>query len=228
MPRKEEREQGATIEWLDRRLVEEYGDPVPPAKRPDPLDELILTVLSQNTNDRNRDRAYGELRRRFPTWAAVLAATPAEVEDAIRVGGLACRKSLRIQRMLGVIAEREGALRLGRLRRMPLPVAREYLLSLSGVGEKTAAIVLLFSCGRPVFPVDTHVLRLTRRLGLIPARTTADKAHALLGAAVPEEMMYRFHLNLIAHGRGICHPRKPECARCCLRKKCPGAFRIDG
>ena len=223
--KKREREQGTLIRWLDRKLVAAYGDRPRPRRPPDPLNELVLTVLSQNTNDRNRDRAYYALRGRLPTWEAVAAAPRAMVEELIRVGGLARQKSERIQAMLGIIREREGALSLRRLCRLPLEEAEEYLRSLKGVGEKTTAIVLLFSCGMPAFPVDTHILRVGKRLGLIPARATADQAHQVLRPAVPEELMYRFHINLIEHGRRICHPRKPACPDCCLCNKCPAAFK---
>ena len=167
------------------------------------------------------------MRGRLPTWEAVAAAPRGQVEELIRTGGLARQKSERIQAMLGVIREREGGLNLRRLCRLPMDEAKQYLRSLKGVGEKTAAIVLLFSCGMPAFPVDTHVLRVGKRLGLIPARATADQAHKLLGPTVPEDLMYRFHLNLIEHGRRICHPRKPACLECCLSKKCPSAFKVN-
>lgn len=224
-PRKKEQEQGTLIRWLDRELAAAYGDRVRPRRPPDPLDELILTVLSQNTNDVNRDRAYSALRGRLPSWEAVAAAPREEVEELIRTGGLARQKSERIQAMLGIIREREGGLTLRRLCRMPMAEAKEYLRSLKGVGEKTTAIVLLFSCGMPAFPVDTHILRVGKRLGIIPARATADQAHEHLRPRVPAELMYRFHINLIEHGRRVCHPRKPACRGCCLSEKCPGAGR---
>jgi len=225
-PRKKKREQGTLIRWLDRKLVAAYGDRVRSRRPGDPLNELVLTVLSQNTNDRNRDRAYLSLRGRLPSWEAVAAAPREQVEELIRTGGLARQKSERIQAMLGIIREREGGLTLRRLCRLPLAEAREYLRSLKGVGEKTAAIVLLFSCGLPAFPVDTHILRVGQRLGIIPARATADQAHAILRPAVPPNLMYRFHINLIEHGRQICHPRKPACSKCCLSKKCPSAGKV--
>jgi endonuclease III len=227
MTRTEDATRRALVRWCDQRLTREYGDQVPPRRRPDPLDELVLTVLSQNTNDVNRDRAYSELRRRWPTWDQVLAAPVSEVEDAIRVGGLARQKSARLQAILREIREREGALSLARLCRLSREDALAYLYSFKGVGDKTAAIVLLFCCGEPVFPVDTHIFRVSRRLGLAPERATAGQAHEIMGAVVPAEAMYRLHLNLIEHGRRTCHPRKPECERCCLRSKCPSAFKVN-
>jgi endonuclease III len=222
----EARTKRALVRWCDGRLRQEFGDRVPPRPRPDPLDELVLTVLSQNTNDVNRDRAYAELRRRWPRWEDLLAADVAEIEDAIRGGGLARQKSARIQAMLRGIADREGKLSLERLRELPRAEALAYLYSFKGVGAKTAAIVMLFACGVPVFPVDTHVLRVGKRLGLLPAPADADQAHEIMGALVPDERMYRFHINLIAHGRATCHARKPECGSCCLRMKCPSAFKV--
>jgi endonuclease-3 len=215
------------IVWCDRSLAREYGDKARPKRRTPPLAELVLTVLSQNTNDRNRDRAFGELTRRFPSWEDVLAAPAESVEDAIRVGGLARQKSRRIQAMLHEIKRREGRLDLRRICRMSREDALSYLYSFKGVGRKTAAIVLLFSCGKPVFPVDTHIFRLSGRLGLLPEKSNPDKAHDVMDELVPDEIKYRFHINMIEHGRNICGARKPLCEDCCLSKKCPQAFRID-
>lgn len=205
-----------------RALAGAYGAKRAPARRsrPPALDELILTVLSQNTNDRNRDRAYRSLRQRFPGWEDVLAAPTPAIVAAIRVGGLAEQKARRIQALLTRVKETDGSLSLERLCAMPQEEARNYLLSFKGVGDKTAACVLLFSCGRPVFPVDTHILRVSQRLGLIPEKASAKQAHELLDARVPDDRKYEFHLNLIAHGRAVCHARKPECTVCCLKSKC--------
>lgn len=211
------------VKWCDKKLLAEYGDKVRPEKRPDPIDELVLTVLSQNTNDVNRDRAYQGLRARFPSWEEVMAAPVEQVEEAIRVGGLARQKSARIKQMLVGIREREGSLSLRRICGMPLVRAREYLHSFKGVGDKTAAIVLLFCCGKPVFPVDTHIHRISKRLGLAPEKADAAKAHRIMGEIVPEGIMYRLHINMIQHGRKICRARKPDCGACCLKAKCPSA-----
>jgi len=216
----------ALVKWCDNKLKGEYGDRKR-KQRPDPLRTLVLTVLSQNTNDVNRDRAFKEFKRRFPGWEDVLAAPVREVEEAIRAGGLAKQKSARIQAMLAEIKEREGGLDLKRICRMPRDQALDYLYSFKGVGKKTAAIVLLFSCGVPVFPVDTHIFRVTRRLGLVPEKANADKAHDIMDELVADDAKYRFHINLIEHGRNICHPRKPECSSCCLNAKCKSAFKIQ-
>lgn len=213
----------ALVRKLDKLLQKEHGDKVPPPGGTDPLDELVLTVLSQNTNDKNRDRAYNELRKRFPAWENVMDARPLDIEDAIRVGGLAKQKSERIKAMLAEIKRREGKLDLGRICEMPRDEALAYLYSFKGVAEKTAAIVMLFSCGEPVFPVDTHIFRVSKRLGLMPEKDDAKKAHKAMGELVPDNIMYRFHINLIEHGRAICSPAKPKCGECCLSRECPSA-----
>lgn len=212
--------------WCDDRLKNEYGDKAPEGN-PDPLDTLILTVLSQNTSDVNRDRAYEALRKDLPFWEDVLRARPAKVEKLIRPGGLAKQKSARIKAMLAEIKKREGKLDLKTVCTMPVEQALEYLYSFKGVGEKTAAVVLLFACGKPVFPVDTHVLRLARRLGLVPETSNANHAHRIMGELVEPPAYYRFHVNLIEHGRRICRARKPQCPGCCLNLKCPSAFRFE-
>lgn len=200
------------------RLAREYGRP---ALRPHhaPVDELVLTVLSQNTNDRNRDVAYFRLRERFPTWDAVREAPVEEVEDAIRPGGLAPTKSVRIHQILEAI----GADDLLWLEHAPLGEAREYLVALPGVGRKTAACVLLFSFGRPDVPVDTHVYRVGGRLGLWPAKAPLVKAHDELARLVGDdgEFAYETHVLLIRHGRRTCVARAPRCAECPLRRMCP-------
>lgn len=212
--------------WCDARLKKEYGDKTH-EENLDPLDTLILTVLSQNTTDVNRDRAYKALRDELPSWEDVLQAKPARVEKLIRVGGLAKQKSVRIKAMLAEIKKREGKLDLTRLCTMPVEKALPYLCSFDGVGEKTAAVVLLFACRKPVFPVDTHVLRLSRRIGLLPENTDASRAHRMMGEIAEPSAYYRFHLNLIEHGRRICRARKPQCPDCCLKSKCTSAFRVE-
>jgi len=204
---------------LHRLLVAAYGER-PHNPDGDPLSELVNTILSQNTNDRNRDVAFQQLRARFPTWEAVRDAPLADVIDAIRPAGLAPTKGPHIQAALRQITAEQGSLSLAFLNEMPLAEARKWLLSLNGVGAKTAAIVLLFSLGRPAFPVDTHVHRLTRRWGLIPQKTSREKAHVLLEALVPVELYWNFHLNVIAHGRQVCHARNPKCGACMLQPYC--------
>jgi endonuclease-3 len=198
------------------RLRTEYGRPVLHAHRA-PVDELILTVLSQNTNDRNRDVAWARLRERFPSWDAVREAPVVEIEDAIRPGGLAPTKAVRIQRILEALGDDD----LCWLEDAPLEEARDYLCELPGVGRKTAACVLLFSFGRPEVPVDTHVYRVTSRLGLIRPGASFDEAHdELLRLADPEDA-YEVHVLLIRHGRRTCTAREPRCAECPLRRMCP-------
>jgi endonuclease-3 len=200
------------------RLAREYGRPVlRPHHRP--IDELVLTVLSQNTNDRNRDVAYFRLRERFPTWDAVREAPVDEVEDAIRPGGLAPTKSVRIHQILDAIGEDD----LLWLADAPLDEARAYLCALPGVGRKTAACVLLFSFGRPDPPVDTHVYRVGGRLGLWPEKAPLVAAHDELARLCGDDgdFAYEAHVLLIRHGRRTCVARTPRCAECPLRRTCP-------
>lgn len=194
-------------------------------RRHAPLDELILTVLSQHTSDVNRDRAYAALRGRFRGWEDVLKARRADVERAIRAGGLARTKSRVIQEILRRVLEDQGRLDLGMLRTMPLAEARAYLLGLRGVGEKTACCVLLFACGRPAFPVDTHIHRIARRLGWVPAKATPQRTHAILAGLIPKTRYLEAHLNLISLGRQICRARAPRCPACPLRRLCRYAAR---
>lgn len=201
------------------QLAAHYGPRVWRGRR-DPLDELIMTILSQNTSDRNSGRAYRELRRRFPSWRAVLDAPTAEVYEAIKAAGLGNIKAPRIQQALHSVEERTGALSLDHLDALPMEEARAWLLGLDGIGPKTAACVLMFALGKPALPVDTHVHRVSLRLGLIGPRVSAEKAHALLEASLPAEAVYAFHLNLIQHGRLICHARGPECGRCPVTRIC--------
>jgi endonuclease III len=200
------------------RLAREYGRPVlRPHHRP--IDELILTVLSQNTNDRNRDVAYFRLRERFPAWDVVREAPVDEIEDAIRPGGLAPTKSVRIKQILEAIGEDD----LLWLADAPLDDARAYLCALPGVGRKTAACVLLFSFGRPDPPVDTHVYRVGGRLGLWPQKAPLLAAHDELARLCGDdgEFAYEAHVLLIRHGRRTCVARVPRCAECPLRRMCP-------
>jgi endonuclease-3 len=206
-------------------LKSEYGDR--PWHPRDPVASLVNTILSQNTNDVNRDRAFEQLRERFPTWEAVRDAPEEELIDAIRPAGLGPTKGPRIQEALRRIAAERGELSLDFLADLPVEEARAWLLDLPGVGPKTAAIVLLFALGRPAFPVDTHVHRVTRRLGLIPEETSREHAHELLEELVPPDIYYAFHLNLIAHGRAVCHARNPEHERCVLRDVCPFYLALD-
>jgi len=218
MPTSESRALRAKILKIHHRLLEAYGDP--PRPRLDPVSELVSTILSQNTNDTLRDRAYDRLRERYPTWEEVRDAPVREIVKAVRVCGLAQQKGPRIKKALRHITRERGELDLSFLGEMPIGEARQWLMSIEGVGPKTAAIVLLFALNSPAFPVDTHVHRVTGRLGLIPPKTSADKAHQILEDLVPPEVYLPFHLNIILHGRQVCHARKPACEACVLRRLC--------
>jgi endonuclease III len=198
------------------RLRELYGQPVNDPHG-HPIAELIRTVLSQNTNDRNRDVAYARLRERFPTWEEVRDAPTEEVEEAIKPGGLSVTKAPRIQEILGRLGDHPD---LDWLAEAPRERALEYLTELPGVGRKTAACVLIFAFGRPEIPVDTHVHRVGGRLGLFRPGASFEEAHDEMLAITPPEDAYELHINLIRHGRAICRPR-PRCGECGLRRMCP-------
>jgi endonuclease III len=200
-------------------LLDFYGEPVWRGPLP-PVDELVSTILSQNTNDLNRDRAFVSLRRNFPTWEGVRDAPPGVVIAAIRTAGLANQKGPRIQQVLREISAERGSLDLLFLKDLPLENARLWLMKFKGVGPKTAAIVLLFSLGRPAFPVDTHIFRVTGRVGLHPEKMTLEQAHIHLEKLFPPETYYSAHLNIIHLGREICAARKPACPRCPLQEVC--------
>ncbi len=208
---------------IHQRLLEHFGYPEWRNPLP-PLDELVSTILSQNTNDVNRDRAFESLRRRFPTWEAVRDAPENEVIEAVRLAGLANQKGPRIQAALRSITEQVGRLDLEFLRDMEAEQARQWLLQFKGVGPKTAAIVLQFSLGKPAFPVDTHIYRVSGRLGLRPAKMSVEQAHEHLAALLPPETYYPAHLNLIQLGRRVCHARKPQCPSCPLNDLCAYAI----
>ncbi len=204
---------------VHQRLLDFYGSPQWRHPLP-PLDELVSTILSQNTNDNNRDRAYHSLRQRFPTWEAVRDAPQDEVIGAIRSAGLANQKGPRIQAVLRDISHETGGLNLDFLAEMEVAEARQWLTRFKGVGPKTAAIVLLFSLGKPAFPVDTHIYRVTGRLGLRPSKINAEQAHRHLERLFPPETYYPVHLNLIRLGREICQARQPQCHLCPLTGLC--------
>lgn len=186
-----------------------------------PLDELVLTILSQNTSSVNYGRAYASLRDRFRSWDEVRVARESEIEDAIRVGGLAHIKAGRIKRVLNEIHDARGETSLDFIAQMPDGEARDFLLRFQGVGLKTASCVLMFSLGRPVFPVDTHVHRIARRLGLIASSVSADAAHDILGDMIPDDLVYSVHVNLVTHGRRTCKAQNPKCGECVLLTLCP-------
>ena len=201
------------------RLFSFYG--VPAWRNPlPPLDELVSTILSQNTNDRNRDLAFHQLKAQFPTWEEVRDAPITEVIEAIRGAGLANQKGPRIQQVLQQITLERGELNIDFLRDLPLEEARNWLLHFKGVGRKTSAIVLQFSLGRPAFPVDTHIYRVSGRLGMRAAKLNLEQTHDFLEMAISPADYYTAHLNLIRLGRDICHARNPECPHCPLADIC--------
>ncbi len=209
------------ITLIHQRLIDAFGQPVWRTPLP-PVDELVSTILSQNTNDINRDAAFDRLKQRFPGWEAVMNADPNQVIDAIRIAGLANQKGPRIQQALKDISDHNGGkLDLQFLKDLPLEDARKWLMDIKGVGPKTAAIVLLFSMGIPAFPVDTHIYRVTGRLGLRPMNLNVEKAHAYLEERIPEAYFYDLHLNLIRLGREVCGARKWFCYRCPVEDLCP-------
>ncbi len=204
---------------VHRRLLAVYG--VPEWRSPLPaLDELVSTILSQNTNDRNRDLAYNNLRAVLPTWEQVRDADPQQVIEAVRIAGLANQKGPRIQAVLRQITEERGELDLSFLADLPTEEALAWLTRFNGVGPKTASIVLVFSLGKPAFPVDTHIYRVTGRIGLRPEKMSVEDAHPYLAAQFPPAEYGPAHLNLIRLGREICHARKPDCPNCPLTDVC--------
>ena len=194
-----------------------------------PIAELILTVLSQSTNDRNRDVAYLALRERFVDWEAVRDAPVDEIEAAIRPGGISKVKSARIKAILEAITETApgGELSLGWLASQPVPQAQAYLTSLPGVGRKTAACVLLFALGMRDVPVDTHVSRVGSRLALFRPGAPFEELHDTMLAITPPGEELELHLNLLRHGRRTCYARRPDCPHCALRRMCPSADTFD-
>jgi endonuclease III len=204
----------AMAEIVDR-LEAAYGKAVLRTRRP-ALDELVLTILSQNTSDRNSEHAYARMRERFPTWEDVRDAPETELVEALRPGGLAVQKAPRIQAVLRDL----DRLDLEWLGGLPADEAMRWLVALPGVGPKTASCVLLFSLDVPVMPVDTHIHRIALRVGLVPAGTTADAAHALLTEMTPPDRMLEAHLLLIRHGRTTCTARRPRCEECVLLDLC--------
>jgi endonuclease-3 len=202
-----------------------YGRPLLSPRYP-PVDELVFTVLSQNTADVNTERTFASLKARFPEWTSARDASPEEIEEAIALGGLARTKAPRIKRILEAISERTGVPDLAELDGMGDREAVDYLVTLPGVGPKTAACVLLFALERPVMPVDTHVHRVARRLGIIGDKVTAEQAHPLLTElAGPDDpaQVYAVHVDFVRHGRRICHARRPACGECPLAPMCPSA-----
>jgi endonuclease-3 len=206
-------------EAIYRTLAEQYGQPTW-RQHYDPVSELMLTFLSQNTSDVNSHRAFEQLRDRYPTWAEVMAAPTEELAETIRSGGLADIKAPRMQAALERILAERGEFNLDFLADLPLQEAQQWLTSLKGIGHKSAAIVLLFCFGRPAFPVDTHVHRVSQRLGIVSRQSTRELTQNVWEGLVPAEIYYPLHLNLIRHGRQVCKAAKPRCAVCALQPHC--------
>ena len=216
MPRKSA---DLALEEVVSRLAPLYGEPVW-SPHGDPMTELVLTILSQNTSDRNSGRAYMRLIQRFPEWEAMLEAPVEEIEREIAVGGLAKQKAPRIHAALQAIKQSRGSFDLQFLGEMPLDDAKRWLRDLKGVGPKTAACVLMFALGRSALPVDTHVHRVAQRLGFVPEKATAEQAHDILEAMLAPEMIFPFHILLIKHGRRLCKAQRPLCGDCPLLDGC--------
>jgi endonuclease-3 len=217
--------QRALVRWAHRRLLAHFGRPMPEANTAQPLEELIGTILSQHTSDTNSQRAFDALMAKFKDWEAVRDAPVGDLTDAIRSGGLAAVKALRIQAVLRALTDDDGRVRLPDLRRMPRRQAVDLLMRLPGVGRKTAACVLLFGAHVPAMPVDTHVHRVALRLGLVPPRTSPDATSDALEASLPPSEYYAFHVNTIRLGREICKAPRPRCELCPLSQRCASARR---
>ena len=223
---------------MDRHLVPPVPDEILRRLRPrygsmhwrphgDAVGELVLTILSQHTNDTLSGKAFARLLATFPEWDVIAAASPEAIAEAIKAGGLARQKAPRIKAVLERIRVERGSYDLGFLAELPLEEAKRWLRALPGVGPKTAACVLMFALGRPALPVDTHVYRVSRRLGLIGPRVTEAGAHAVLEASVPPADVYAFHVTLIKHGRYTCTAQRPRCTACPLNDICPSAGSVD-
>ena len=212
-------ETNETIAYAIQNLKAVYGVPSPEHGL-DPLDVLIQTILSQSTTNANSHRTFDQLKRRFPHWDQARRARVTSIEAAIRSGGLARQKSVRIRQLLNEIYERRGSLDLSFLAQAPLDEAKQFLASFKGVGPKTVACTLLFACNRPVFPIDVHIFRIARRLDLIPEKCSDHEAHRLMEMMIPDDRYYEAHINLIRHGRRICRPQHPLCEQCCLIDYC--------
>ncbi len=207
-----------TFRRVDELLAERYGEK---RREPrEPLDTLIRTILSQNTTDRNSIPAFERLKETFPDWREALQAGPQAIEGPIEQAGLAPTKSRRIHELLGQLDEERGELSMAHVCAMEPDQAWDYLAGFKGVGPKTVAIVLLFDCGMPFFPVDTHVFRVASRLGWLPEDSTPEKAHDTLRDAIPEELYFQLHLNMVQHGRECCHPSRPDCHHCPIARFC--------
>ncbi|HAD81225.1 MAG: hypothetical protein A2509_06320 [Candidatus Edwardsbacteria bacterium RIFOXYD12_FULL_50_11] len=208
-----------SIGKIEGMLGRRYGHPPWTASRP-LMDVLVETILSQNTSDSNSHRAFLALKKKYPGWEALAGAQTGSIARTIRSGGLENIKSRRIKDLVSFILGKRGKAGLEFLKKMPREAAYRYLLAIKGVGPKTAACTLLFGAGIPVYPVDTHIYRVSSRLGWVKRKEDRESFQERFRKLVPDKMVYPLHLNLIEHGRRICHPRKPECLDCCLNKAC--------
>ena len=213
------RQTKAKIKRINALLERAYGIPKR-EKKVDLLDVLVQTILSQNTNDQNRDRAYQRLKNQFPRWEDILNGKGRVVVEALRPGGLARQKAKRIMDILQWLRKREGKVSLTFLKRMGEEEIKKSLGELKGIGPKTVHCLLLFGLGREAFPVDTHILRVGKRLGFIPQEIDAEKAHVWMGPLVPQGKALSLHINLIRHGRFICIAKRPRCSGCFLQNEC--------
>jgi endonuclease-3 len=209
------------IPKVDRRLLRCYGDHDWSPPFDDLLDGLVHTILSQNTSDGNSSRAFRSLKEAFPTWEDAAGARVEEIEETIRPGGISRVKAERIKVVLETVRRDCGSYSLECLRDMGSEQAQSYLLGMPGVGRKTVAVLLLFQLGYPCFPVDTHIFRVSKRLGAIPPRANPAQAHDIMDELVADDIKFRLHINLIEHGRQVCKARKPNCPGCCLNDICP-------
>ena len=213
---------GMSPDTIIEKLVAIYGE-FEQTPRYNALDELIFTVLTQHTSDLNAEGAFDRLRETIPTWEEVMVADQQTIADAIFHGGMSNQKSKRIKDILADILDRRGKLEIDFLRGLELEEARKWLMDLPGVGPKTAAVVMSFALGMPAFPVDTHIHRVSKRLGLIDEKTTADAAHGIMESKIRPELRFQLHMQLITHGRQICKARRPLCGECPLSDECPSS-----
>ena len=211
------------IKQVIKLLEQEYG-PCQWQSNRDPIDVLIGTILSQNTSDANSGRAFASLKASFASWEAMVSAPTERIAEVIRCGGLSQIKAVRIKQVLQQIESEQGRITLDFLKSKTMTEAEDYLMRLPGVGNKTASCVLLFSLGRPSLPVDTHVFRVAKRLGLIGSMVSIEKAPSLLQKQIPPSKVYQFHVHMIEHGRWICRARQPRCSKCILSRICPSSL----
>lgn len=214
--------ESVAIKEVIKLLKQEYGHCRWHPSR-DPVDVLVETILSQNTSDANSGRAFASLKANFDSWEAAASASPEHIAEAIKCGGLSQIKAVRIKQVLQQINREQGRISLDSLKSKTMTEAEDYLMRLPGVGHKTASCVLLFSLGKPSLPVDTHVFRIARRLGLIDSKVTIDKAPGFLQKKIPPSKVYQFHVHMIEHGRRVCHARQPRCHKCILSCICPSS-----